>query len=55
LLIHVVLFQEIEALQLCVGLSQGEHSRVTGCNRFDLGIGQFLAADVLGPAGGIVA
>jgi len=42
-------------LQLGVGLGQRQDGRVAGGNRLDLGIGEFLAADVLGPAGGVVA
>ena len=55
LLVHVVLLQEIEAMQLRVGLGEGQDRRVAGSNRFDLGVGEFLTADVLGSAGGIVA
>jgi hypothetical protein len=55
LFIQVVLFQEGETLQLGVGLGEGQYRRVARCNRLDLGIGEFLAADVLGTAGGVVA
>ena len=51
----VVLLQEGEPLQLGVGLGQGQHRRVARRNRLDLGVGEFLAADVLGTAGGVVA
>ena len=51
----MVLLQEVEALQFGVGLGQRQHGRVAGGNRLDLGVGEFLAADVLGAAGGVVA
>ena len=55
LLVGVVLLQHGQPLQLGVGLGQRQHRRVAGGNRLDLGVGQLLAADVLGPAGGVVA
>ena len=55
LLVEVVLLQEGEPLQLGVGLGEGQHGRVARGNRLDLGVGEFLAADVLGAAGGVVA
>jgi hypothetical protein len=55
LLVEVVLFQEVEALQLGVGLGQCEDGWIARGNRLDLGIGEFLAADVFRPAGGVVA
>ena len=42
-------------MQFGVGLGQGQDRRVAGRNRLDLGVGEFLAADVLGAAGGVVA
>ena len=48
-------FRMDEPLQLGVGFGEGEHGRVARGDRFDLGIGEFLAADVLGTAKGIVA
>ena len=38
-----------------VGLGERQHGRIAGGDGFDLGVGEFLAADVLGAAGGIVA
>ena len=55
LLVGVVLLQEGEPLQLGVGLGQRQHRRVARGDRLDLGVGEFLAADVLGTAGGVVA
>ena len=46
---------KVEPLQFGVGLGEGQDRRVARCNRLDLGIGEFLAADVLGTAGGVVA
>ena len=51
----MVLLQKGESLQLGIGLGQGQDRRVAGGNRLDLGIGEFLAADVLGAPGGVVA
>ena len=51
----MVLLEQIQALQLGVGLGEGEDRWVAGRDRFDLGIGEFLTADVLGSAGGVVA
>src|SRR5208337_4431264 len=55
LFVQVVLFQKVEPLQLGLGLGQGQYRGVARCNRLDLGVAQFLAADVLGTAGGVVA
>ena len=55
LLVQVVLFEKVEPLQLGVGLGERQHRRVARRNRLDLGVGEFLAADVLGAAGGVVA
>ena len=55
LLVDVVLLEDGEPLQLGVGLGERQHGRVARGDRLDLGVGQFLAADVLGPAGGVVA
>ena len=51
----MILLEQVQALQLGVGLGEGEDRRVAGCDGFDLGIGEFLTADVLGAAGGVVA
>jgi hypothetical protein len=51
----MVLFEQVEPLQLGIGLGERQHRRIARCNRLDLGIGEFLAADVLGAAGGVVA
>jgi hypothetical protein len=50
LLVGVVLLQDGEPLQLGVGLGQGQHGRVARGDRLDLGVAQFLPADVLGTA-----
>ena len=50
LFIEMVLFQEVKALQLGVGLGESENRRVAGGDGLDLGVGEFLAADVLGTA-----
>jgi hypothetical protein len=55
LLVEVVLFQEVESLEFCVRLSKREHGRVARRDRLDLGVGEFLAADVFGTAGGVVS
>ena len=55
LLVEVVLLEQGEPLQFGVGLGERQHRRVARRNRLDLGVGQFLAADVLGTAGGVVA
>ena len=55
LLVEVVLLEQGEPLQFGVGFGQRQHRRVARGNRLDLGIGEFLAADVLGTAGGVVA
>ena len=55
LLVEVVLLEQGEPLQFGVGLGERQHGRVARCDRLDLGVGEFLAADVLGPAGGVVA
>ena len=55
LLVEVILLEQGEPLQFGVGLGEGQHGRVARRDRLDLGIGKFLAADVLGPAGGVVA
>ena len=55
LFVHVVLFEQGEPLQFGIGFGQGQDGRVARCDGLDLGIGKFLAADVLGPAGGVVA
>jgi len=41
-------------LQFGVGLGERQHGRVARRDGFDLGIGEFLAADIIGPAGGIL-
>ena len=51
----MVFLEQGEPLQFGVGLGEREHGRVARRDRLDLGIGEFLAADVLGPAGGVVA
>ena len=53
LLVSVVLPQDGEPLQFGVGLGQRQHRRVAGRDGFHLGVGQFLAADVLGLADGV--
>ena len=55
LLIEVVLLEQGEPLQFGVGLGERQHRRVARRDRLDLGVGEFLAADVLGTAGGVVA
>ena len=55
LLVGVVLLQDRQPLQFGVGLGQRQHGRVARGDRLHLGVGEFLAADVLGPAGGVVA
>ena len=55
LLIQVVLLEQGEPLQFGVGLGERQHGRVARRDRLDLGVGEFLAADVLGTAGGVVA
>ena len=55
LLVGVVLLQDGQPLQFGVGLGQREHRRVARGDRLDLGVGQLLAADVLGAAGGVLA
>jgi hypothetical protein len=55
LLVEMVLFEQVEPLQLGVGLGQREYRRVAGGNRLDLGVREFLPADVIGAAGGVVA
>jgi hypothetical protein len=47
----VVLFQEVEALQLGIGLGQRQYRRVARRNRLDFGVRKFLATNVLGPPG----
>ena len=51
LLVGVVLLQDGQPLQFGVGLGEREHGRVARGDRLHLGVGQFLAADVLGAAG----
>jgi hypothetical protein len=51
----VILLQEGEPLQLGVGLGQGQDGRVARRDCLDLRVGEFLAADVLGAAGRVVA
>ena len=55
LLIQVVLLEQGEPLQFGVGLGECQHRRVSRRDRLDLGVGEFLAADVLGTTGGVVA
>jgi len=55
LLVEVILLERGEALQLGVGLGQGQYGWVARRNRFDLGIGEFLAANVFRTAGGVIA
>ena len=55
LLVGVVLLQDGQPLQFGVGLGQRQHGRVARGDGLHLGVGQFLAADVLGAAGGVVA
>jgi hypothetical protein len=54
-LVGVVLAQHSEPLQLSVGLGQGQDCGVAGGDRLHLGIGEFLATDVLGLADGGLA
>ena len=46
------LFQERQALQLGVGLGQRQHGRITRRDGFHLGVGQLLAANIVGAADG---
>ena len=55
LLVDVVLLQDGQPLQFGVGLGERQHRRVARGDGLDLGVGEFLAADVLGAAGGVVA
>ena len=55
LLVGVVLLQDRQPLQFGVGLGQRQHRRVARGDGLHLGVGQLLAADILGPAGGVVA
>jgi len=41
-------------LQFGVGFGQRQNGRVARRYRLDLGVGEFLAANVLGPASGVV-
>ena len=50
LLVGMGAFQEGELLQFGVGLGEGQHGGIAGGDRLDLGVGQLLPADVLGPA-----
>ena len=52
LLVGVVLLQDGEPLQLGVGLGERQHGRVARGDGLDLGVGELLAADVLGPPDG---
>ena len=54
MLVKVVLLEQSEPLQLGISLGQSQYSWIARGNRLDLGIAQFLAADVLGTAGGVV-
>jgi hypothetical protein len=54
-LVEVVLFQEVQALKLSIDLVERQHGWIPGGDRFDLGVGKFLAADILGAAAGIFA
>ena len=42
-------------MQFRIGFGKRQYGWVARCNRLDLGIGKFLAADVFGTAGGVVA
>ena len=55
LFVEMVLLEQGEPLQFGIGLGKRQYRRVARCNRLDLGVGEFLAADVLGTAGGVVA
>ena len=55
LLVGVVLLEHGQLLDLGVGLGQRQHGRVARGDGLDLGVGQFLAADVLGAADGGLA
>ena len=55
LLVGVVLLQDGQALDLGVRLGQRQHGGVAGGDGLDLGVGELLAADVLGLADGEVA
>lgn len=48
-------FQDGEPLQFGVGFGQREDRRVARRNGLDLGVGKFLAADVLGASQGVLA
>ena len=50
----MVLLEDGQPLQFSVGFGEREHRRVARGDGFHLGIGQFLPADVLGPAGGVI-
>ena len=54
LFVGVVLLEQGQPLQLGVGLGERQDGRVARRDRFDLGVGKLLAADVLGTAGGVV-
>ena len=49
LLVGVVLLEDRQPLQFGVGFGERQHGRVARRDGFDFGIGEFLAADVLGP------
>jgi len=51
----VVFLQQGEALQLGIGLGKRQHGRIAGRDGLDLGVGKFLAADVLGASQGVLA
>jgi len=53
LLIHVILLEQGEALQFGIGLGKRQDRRVARRDRLDLGIREFLPADVIGAAGGV--
>jgi hypothetical protein len=55
LLIEVVLLEQGETLQFGVGFGERQHRGIARRDRLYLGVREFLAADVLGPAGGVVA
>ena len=51
----MALFQQCEPLQFGIGLGERQYRRIARRDRLDLGVAQFLTADILGAAGGIIA
>ncbi len=55
LFIRAVFLQECESPQFGVGFGKPQHRGVARRDCLDLGVGQLLAADIPGAAGGVVA